>query len=141
MRGQVVAQPHRLRPLPVGVPGEHQAAVRLRPVEQRPGQPADARDRLVAGVLGPQTHRGLHLVVAAAAGVDARAEIAEQPLDRRVHVLVGSVGLDLDPLQRLADPLRQLLLDQPLAGEHPHVHGARPQVVGQQPPVDGEATR
>ena len=29
--------------------------------------------------------------------MDARAEIAEQPLDRRVHVLVGGVGLDLDP--------------------------------------------
>ena len=67
-----------------------------------------------------EPERGRDLVVARAAGVDLAADVAEQPLDRRVDVLVGArvdlvdrarAALDLGELVVVEDPGRV----QPLA--------------------------
>ena len=55
---------------------------------------AKARERsvgLFAGVGHVEPERGRDLVVPRAARMDLAADVAEQPLDRGVHVLVGLV--------------------------------------------------
>jgi len=136
--GQVLSEPHRLGALAVGIAGHEQVALAIGEVEQRQREAAHALDHAVAGVLRPQPHRRLHLVVAAAAGVHPRAKLAQQPLDGGVHVLIARVGLDLDLLQSGADLGRPLGRDQPLAAEHARMRRRRREVERQQPPVDLE---
>src|SRR6185437_5993025 len=107
-------------------------------VEEGEREAAHALGQVAAGVLRPQPHRRLHLVVAATAGVHPGAELAEQPLDGRVDVLVGGVGLDLDGRKRGADLLGLLSRDQALAPEHARVRRRRLEVERQQSPVDLE---
>ena len=61
---------------------------------------------LRAGVDDVEPERGRDLVVARASRVDLAADVAELPLDRRVHVLVG--GIDLLDHRELLGHLREL---------------------------------
>ena len=141
MGGQVLAQPDGLRPLPVRVAGHDRGAVGPGAIDQREAERAHGVRRPIGGLHDPEPHRRLHLVVSAAARVHRRAEVAQQPLDGRVDILVGRVRLDLDLAERSNDLLGQGPVDQALASKHPHVHRACAQVVRQQPAIDIERRR
>ena len=138
MGGEMLAEPDRLCALAVRVARHEGIAVTVGQIEQGDGEAAHRLDQPVARVLDPQPHRGLHLIVAAAAGMHPRPQLAQKPLDGRVHILVGGVGLELDALEGRADLLGNLGRDQPLAPEHAGMRGRRPEVERQQPPIDVE---
>ena len=97
---QVVPERHRLCALQVRVTGHRRAGLRLGPFEDRARERGERSIGLGARVGDVEPERGCDLVVARASGVDLAADVAQLPLDRRVHVLVGRV----DPFDR-----RQLL--------------------------------
>ena len=84
-----MAERHRLRTLEVRVPGHHRLRLGLREREDDERECVDRLARLRARVEHVQAERGCDLVVARPPGVDLPPDVAEQPLDRRVHVLVG----------------------------------------------------
>ena len=88
----MVADGHGLSALEVRVAGHRCLRVGIGAVEQGAGKDPDRSARLGTGVGDVEPERGGNLVVAGAARVDLPADLAEQALDRRVHVLV--VGLD-----------------------------------------------
>ena len=145
MGRQVVAEHDRLGALEVGVAGQHEVAVGPRPLHQHGLQAGGAALEVGGGVHRPQAERGRDLVVARAAGVHALADLAragpQLALDQRVHVLVVRVGLHRHGLQGRGDGLGVGRRHDALAGEHAHVRLRRADVVGQQPPVDGQRRR
>ena len=87
-RVQVVADRDGLRALEVRVPGQRRRRLALGDVEDRLDEPCDRSVCLTARVLDVEARRRGDLVVARAAGVDLAPDRPEQPLDRRVDVLV-----------------------------------------------------
>ena len=87
---EVVRRQHRLGPLQVRVAGQDDVAVALGRVDERPLQLAQPAVEVVDGVAHPELDVGDDLVVAAAAGVQLAADVAEPldqgPLDVRVDV-------------------------------------------------------
>ena len=150
MGQQVVGQQHRLCPLEVGVAGQVGLASLVGSVSERFLKVGDQADDLTQFPHHPEPQVGGHLVVAAPAGVEAGSSLPGQfgdpPLYRRVDVLVvGCEGervvghLSLDDIQGVKHRLAVGLLQQPDVDQHPHV-GSRPgDVVGVEPPVDGQA--
>ena len=88
-REQVVAERDRDRALEVRVARHRRVGLLLGAVEDRGRERAQRLVGLGARVGDVEPERGRDLVVARAAGVDLAADVAEQPLDRRVDVLVG----------------------------------------------------
>ncbi len=130
-----MAERHRLRALQVRVAGHHRLGLRLGEGEDDERERVDRFARLGARVEHVQAERSRDLVVPRPPGVDLAADVAEQPLDRGVHVLVrlevavrilrdlGEAGLRLVEL---------LLGQQPGRGESSRVLGRRLAVVRQQ---------
>ena len=87
---EVMGRQHRLRPLHVGVAGQHHVAVALGGGEEGGLQVAQQPVEPVDGVAHPELHVGDDLIVAAAAGVQLAAHVAEpfdqRPLDVGVNV-------------------------------------------------------
>ncbi len=110
----VVAEAHRLRHLQVGEAGQDDLDVLLGDVEQRLLQVDQQAADQVDLAAQPQAHVGGDLVVAAAAGVQALARVADQlgqaRLDVQVHVFQIELPVELAGLDFLAD-LRHALLD------------------------------
>jgi hypothetical protein len=94
-----VRHAHRLRALQVRVRGHERALQRLRALDEGLLHLAHGRVEARARVHGPEARGGGHLVVAAPARVQlprrrrphARPgeHLVQQPVDERVHVLVG----------------------------------------------------
>src|SRR5262249_507366 len=74
---------HRLSPLQMRVARQNDVALALRGVEQALLQLAQAYINCVNGGGGPEVQGGGDLIVAAAAGVQLAADVAE-PLDQRL---------------------------------------------------------
>ena len=125
----VVAEQHRLRVLQVRVAGHHHTHVLLGDVEKHTAQGAIAPHEVRAELLGVEADVRRHLVVAAAARVQARARRAdvarEGALHGHVDVLVVDVpgkvavgNLTRDVGQAGVDGLLVGLGDDALLGEH-----------------------
>ena len=106
-REQMVADGHGLGALEMRVAGHRRLRVGLGAVQQDSCERRDCRARLGTGVGDVEPERRGDLVVAGAAGVDLPADIAEQALDRRVHVFVA--GLDPAAGGDLGEPAHRLL--------------------------------
>ena len=127
-----MAERHGLRALQVRVPGHHRLRLRLGEGEDDERERVDRLARLRAGVEHVQPERRGDLVVARAAGVDLAADLAEQPLDRGVDVLVGLdvAGRVLRDLREARLGLVELLVRQQAGrSEPPRVLGGRLAVV------------
>jgi hypothetical protein len=85
----VVAECHRLGALHVRVAGHQRLGLGVGEVEQHGGESPDPLTRLLARVLHVEPHRRDDLIVARTAGVDLAPQLAEQPLDRGMDILVG----------------------------------------------------
>ena len=137
-----------LRPLQVGVAGHDVAGVLLRQGEQRLFQSPQRADGFAAGFLGVQVHVQRHLVVAAAAGVQALAGVAD-PLSQdgfhqHMDVFAFRRKIDFTVLHVLQDALQPRLdgllvgsAQDALAAQHPGVGHAAPDVLGKQPLIKG----
>ena len=95
VRQQVMRQPHRLRPLQMGVPRHQRVEMLARACDERLGERLEG-GRLCRAVLAdPQQRVGDHLIVATAAGVQAPTRITgdlrEATLDGGVDVLVAGL--------------------------------------------------
>ena len=145
----MVGEPHRLGPLPVGVPRQEGVDVALGLAQQRLGEGAQEASLGRRALAQVQQHVGDDLVVAAAGGVQAPARVAHQlcepPLDRRVDVLVplaeGEVParqLVLDAREAGRDGVGVLAGDDPLCGQHARVRPRGRQVLGPEAAVDVE---
>ena len=149
---QVVSQEHGLGPLEVGVAGQVGIGRRAGAFVEHLLEGDNAACHLGELALGEQAHRGRHLVVAAATGVQLAARragnLAHPPLDGGVDVLVAR--------EEAERPVRQLVLDAVegreedahlLFGQHagphesPHVGARAGYVVDRQPPVEADAGR
>ena len=128
-----MAERHRLRALEMRVAGHQRLRVLFRAVEQHARESLDPRRCLGARVQRPQPERRDDLVVPRPARVDLPPDLAEQALDRGVHVLVGL--LDHRRVER-GEPrldLRELLrLEDPGDGEPPRVQPRALDVVREQ---------
>ncbi len=131
----MVAEEHRLRVLEVGVAGHHDAHVLAGDVDEYAAQGVVTLDEVGAELLGVQPDVGRYLVVAGAAGVQARARGAdvarEGTFDGHVDILVVDVpgklaALDLagDVGQARVDGGLVLIGDDALLGEHARVRAA-----------------
>ena len=132
---EVVAEGDRLRTLEVRVAGHHRLRLGLREREDDERERVDRLARLRAGVEHVQAERGCDLVVARATGVDLAPDVAEQPLDRRVHVLVGvevPVRILCDLGQAGLDVVELLVRQEARRGETPRVLERRLAVVRQE---------
>ena len=93
----------------------------------------------------PEPEGGGDLIVPRASCVNATSGIAEfcdeLPLDQRVDVLVGRVGLNADPPECVLDLYCLVRRDDPLPAEHAHVRLGGSDVVGQQPTIHVERLR
>ena len=78
----------RLRPLQVRVSGHERRRLRLGEREDDERERVDRVSGLGARIQDVQSQRRGYLVVARAARMDLAPDIAEQALDRRVHVFV-----------------------------------------------------
>ena len=76
------------RPLQMRVAGHRRLGIGIRAVENLNRERANCRVRLRARVADVQAQRRRDLVVARAPRVDLPPDLAELPLDRRMHVLV-----------------------------------------------------
>ena len=86
---EVVPERHRLPALEVGVAGHQRVRLGLREREGDERERVDLLVRLRARVGDVQSQRRRDLVVAGATRVDLLTERPEEPLDRRMDVLVG----------------------------------------------------
>ena len=96
---------HRLRALQVRVAGHDRLRLGLGERQDHERERVDRLARLGAGVEHVHPKRRGDLVVPRPSGVDLPADVTEQPLDRRVHVLVG-----LEVAGRVLRDLRQARL-------------------------------
>ena len=101
IRQQVVRKAHRLRHLQVGEAGQDDVDVFLGHLDQRRLQFAQQAGDQVDLAAQPQADVGGHLVVAAAAGVQALAGVAHQLRQARLDVQVDVFQGQL-PLERAA---------------------------------------
>ena len=85
---EMVSEGHRLPTLEMRVAGHQRVGLGLGEGERDERERIDLLARLRTGVGDVEPERCRHLVVTRPTGVDLRAERAEQPLDRRVNVLV-----------------------------------------------------
>ena len=132
---EVVAEGHGLAALEVRVPGHQRLGLGLGERQRDERERVDLLARLVACVDHVAPEGGRDLVVARASGVDLPADVAEQPLDRRMDVLV----LVEDPGRVVRDggePLLDLVQlvgrEEPRAVEAPGVLCGRGAVVRQE---------
>jgi hypothetical protein len=125
----VVAEGHRLGDLEMGEAGHDAVGFALGEIEQAGGEAVDQADQFVDGVAHVQAHVGGDLIVAAAAGVQALAGVAdalgEPRLDVHVHVFQrltpleaagGDVGGDV--VQSADDGLDVVGREHPDLAEH-----------------------
>ncbi|GAD22464.1 hypothetical protein AVS7_02224, partial [Acidovorax sp. MR-S7] len=126
---QVVGEAHGLRHLQVGEARQDHLHVLLGHLDQRQLQLGQQAVDQVDFAAQPQAHVGGHLVVAAAAGVQALAGVAHQlrqaRLDVQVHVLQVELPVEIAALDLLRDlrhaalDVRQVLrADDGLRGQH-----------------------
>ena len=102
----MVPESDRLRPLHVRVAGHDGVRLGLGEGEDDERKRVDRLTRLGARVEHVEAKRGGDLIVPRPARMDLAADVPEQPLDRRVHVLVGiEVG------GRILGDLRKASLD------------------------------
>ena len=148
----MVRKQHRLRALEVRVAGHDRVAGFDRPIEQDRLECVDPARRVSALPPDEQAQRGGNLVVPAPARVQLRAALARQlgdtAFDRGVDVFVGRRErerpfgeLVLHPVER-DDHHRGFLVGEDAdAREHRDVGARARDVVGRQPPVEGQALR
>jgi hypothetical protein len=130
---QVPAERDRLRALEVRVAGHERVGLRLGDVEHGQREGADRVQRLGAGVLDVEPHRGRDLVVARAARVDLPAHFAELPLDRRVDVLVFlGDRWQVERRQHLVYLRELIVVEQPGRVQPPRMETRPLAVVGEQ---------
>ena len=130
-REQVVAERDRLRALQVRVAGHRRAGLRFGAREDRARERDERGVGLGAGVGDVEPECGRDLVVARAAGVDLAADVAELPLDRRVHVLVRWIDR-LDRRQPLGHLFELRVVEDPRRVEPLRVEQRALDVVRQQ---------
>ncbi len=116
---QVVADGARLRALEVGVRRHWRLGVVVGANEDVREQPADRAAGVAARVLDVQPERRGDLVVSRPAGVDPAADRPEQPLDRRVDVLVGRQQVGRDDLRQSHAGFCQLVVVEQSRGVQP----------------------
>ena len=149
VRQQVLRERRDLRALQVGVRGQHRLDVVGGPREQQLLQRGERRVLALGDAAQVQPHVGDHLVVAAAAGVQAGAgvadELREPALDGHVHVLVGvdrdeRAGLDLaaDGGEAVLDGLELVRAQDAGAEQRAGVRDRALDVLAPQAPVEGE---
>ena len=137
---QVVAERHRLRDLEVREAGHRRVGVRLCHVEQAVLKGNDEFEDVVDGFPQPQTDVGCHLIIAAAARVQALTRVAHERgqafFDIEVDVLVIEIPLKR-PARDFIRDLRHAAFDvgevfpgeNSLSGEHPGVGKRSPDVL------------
>ena len=149
---EVVGRQDRLGPLQVRVAGQDQVAVPLGRGDEGPLQVGEPPVDPVEGVADPELDVGADLVVAAAAGVQLAADVAEAVDQRGLDVRVDVLALEHEreaPLLDLGPDIRQaphnLLAflggEQSDLGEHPGVRDRAPDVVLEEPTVKGDRLR
>ena len=130
-----MADRHGLRALEMRVARHRRLRLGLGPFEHGLRERGDRRAGLGARIGDVEPERGRDLVVAGAAGVDLPPDLAEQPLDRAVDVLVlgtqwhratGDLG---EPRLRLGE---LAVVQQARRVQPPRVHGRCLAVVGQE---------
>ena len=104
-----MAQGDGLRLLHVRVAGHDVGLVRFGRVQQRVQQLRQVRHRLVGDVLDVHAAVQGHLVVAAAAGVQALARLADARGQERLDVHVDVLGVELEVHLARLDVLEQVL--------------------------------
>ena len=146
---EVVRRQHRLGALQVRVAGQDQVAVALGRGQQGALQFLQPAVEVVDGVAHPELHVGDDLIVAAAAGVQLAAEVAETldqgALDVRVDVFQGdregelaAVDLAGDGVEGGGDLLGLVGAEQADLGEHPGVGLAGADVVAVEAAVEAD---
>ncbi len=147
---QVVGKTHRLRHLHVRVAGHHGVGVAGGQLDQRALHRGQQQGDAVDLAAEPQAHVGGHLVVAAAAGVQPLAGVADQGrqpgLDVQMHVLelelpFEAAGFDLgrDLRHAALDGGQVRRADHALRGQHLGVREAAFDVGVPQPLVEADA--
>ena len=141
---------HGLGPLQVGVGGQDDAGVGVGPADECPLDEFQAGRHGVDFVADPEADVVRDLVVAAAAGVELAADVAD-PLDQRpldVHVDVFQLLAELEAaggdfvadLLQAGDDLVALVVGQDAdLGEHVGVGDRAADVVGVEPAVEAHA--
>ena len=146
----VVGGQHRLGPLQVRVARQDHAGVAVAAADERPLHVGEQAVGAVDRVADPQPQVGRHLVVAAAAGVQLAADVAEPvdegPLDVHVDVFQllaederagGDLGADL--LQAGDDLVGLVGGEHADRGQHPGVGDRAADVVGVEAAVEADA--
>ncbi|CAI2041383.1 Uncharacterised protein [Serratia liquefaciens] len=98
---------HRLRALQVGIPRHHRILIGFGGLHQRLLQLDDRLMQIADLLFAPQLQIGRDLIVAAAAGVQLLAQIADLLDQLLLHPAVDVFGIALDDCQRIGLDLRQ----------------------------------